>query len=170
MILTIENKINGGASADIFRIENRVYKLFLSGTHPENISQRLTRPEDEDRRHKTFLSECGAYEVATEDDFLKQHIPQYYGRCAIDDVQESGRSIGSHYNLRDCYIFEYIDARSPQKWLGIDPGLKHIEKARQAFRAVDIQYTHDACVFLAEDPKRFKVIDFAMREFEVRAV
>ena len=110
MILKMENKINGGAYADIFLNENRFYKLFLSARHPQNISQGLDREQDDERRHNTFLSECEAYKCANAHPLLHQHIPKFYGSCTIQDVYNDNKSVADQYNLEDCYVMEYINA------------------------------------------------------------
>lgn len=165
MILRIENKISGGAYADIFLKENLVYKLFLSGRHPENMSQGLDRKQDDERRHNTFLSECEAYECANAHALLCQHIPRFYGSCTIEDVRNANCSVAYQYNLTDCCIMEYVNAE-PRK-LGVIRDLEHIRTALKAFREAGIHYTIDASVFMADDPQHFKFIDFAIKEFEL---
>lgn len=166
----MENKISGGAYADVFLNGSRVYKLFLSGAHPQNISQGFIRKLDDERRHNTFLSECEAYELARSHDFLCQHVPRFYGACTIQDVQGANCSVADQYNLSDCYSMEYIDAGSPKKLGLIDDHVAHIRKALKTFHEVGIHCTIDASVFMADDPQQFKFIDFAMKEFEVPSV
>lgn len=113
----MENKISGGAYADVFLNQSFVYKLFLSGAHPQNISQGFTRRLDDERRHNTFLSECEAYELACSHDFLCQHVPRFYGACTIEDVRNANGSVADQYTLSDCYSMEYIDAGPAKNWV-----------------------------------------------------
>jgi hypothetical protein len=43
--------------------------------------------------------------------------------------------------------------------------LPHIGDALRAFQRAGIAYTTDASVFFAEDPQKFKFIDFAVEAF-----
>lgn len=168
MILSIENRINFGAYADIFRApDDLAYKLFASGQHPTNVRQNLTRPKDDQRRRNTFHSECAAYRLAGQDPYLRNHVPRFAGQFQIQDVIDGDRSVAHNYMRDCCYAMEYI-AGTPTK-LGSYPSDScpaHINKALSAFRDAGIHYLKDASVFFPDDPENFKFIDFATEEFE----
>lgn len=169
MILMTTDIIASGAYADIFRPRGGtlVYKLFVSGSHPTNERQGLIRPEDDERRRKTFMSECEAYERAAQHPFLCDHIPQYFQRRTIDDVTGSTGSVAHRYMLDLCYVMQYING-SPTKLGMLCAGSRsaHIEVALQAFRAAGILHYEDASIFSPNDPEDFRFIDFAMEEFQ----
>jgi len=169
MILKMKDRIGFGAYADIFwaPAETHAYKLFASGQHPTNLSQGLTRPEDDNRRRSTFLSECEAYRRAEQHPYLRNHIPSFPGPCVIQDVMDSAQSVAHHYMLDHCYAMEYISG-VPEKLGGYPTGFrpKHLEDALTAFHEVGICHVKDASVFFLNDPDNFKFIDFAIEEFE----
>ena len=65
MVLRTENRIETGAYADVFRPpdDTLVYKLFISGHHPRNVSQNLSRPEDDDRDEGLFCQNVKPMDV-----------------------------------------------------------------------------------------------------------
>lgn len=170
MILKTTDIIASGAYADIFRPPQSelVYKLFTSGRHRTNEGQGLTRPEDDDRRRKTFVSECEAYERAAQHPFLRNHIPQYFQRHPVQDVTDlAGRSVAALYMLDLCYVMRYVDG-SPLKLGMLTAGYRpaHIEQALQDFRDAGISHLIDASIFSPDDPEHFTFIDFAIDEFQ----
>ncbi len=169
MILRMEDKFDFGAYADIFRApgEMLAYKLFLSGQHPTNVSQRLTRPEDAHRRSNTFLSECEAYRRAGQHPYLRDHIARFADRYVIQDVTDCARSVAHHYMLDHCYAMEYI--KGAARKIGEYPKgsrPENIQKALNSFYEAGICYLEDASVFFPDDPHNFIFIDFAIQEFE----
>lgn len=167
MILMTKDIIEGGAYADIFRPPgtNLAYKLFVSGHHPTNVGQGLTRPEDDERRRKTFLSECLAYERAAWHPFLCHHVPQSFHRPTVADVTDS-TEVASHLYLLDCcYAMEYIDGDAWKLGELLDRPT-HIEQALQSFGEAGIRHLSDASIFFPDDSQNFKFIDFAMDEFQ----
>jgi hypothetical protein len=169
MILRIEDKFNAGAYADVFLApgEMLAYKLFASGQHPTNVRQSLTRPQDAERRHNTFLSECEAYRRAGQHPYLRNHIARFADRCVIQDVTDCARSVADHYMLDHCYAMEYIEGAARK--IGEYPNgsrPEHVQKALNAFYEAGICHLTDASVFLPDDPDKFKFIDFAIQEFE----
>ena len=168
MVLRTEHTIRSGAYADVFRPPGDIpaYKLFVSGLHPTNVSQNLARPVDDDRRRKTFLSECEAYERAALHPLLRDHIPRFFHQCEVANVTEAGGSVGCRYLLNCCYAMEFI--------AGVDTKLgelsgnlpNHIEKALDAFHEAGIHHVTDASVFCPADPPTSRFIDFATVEFE----
>lgn len=165
MILDMNDAIDFGAYADIFRPSggSLACKLFISVRHETNVKQGLTDPEDHRRREMTFESECRAYETAAQDPFLCAHIPHSFRLCAIADVIEYGESVAANYLLGCCYVMEYIEGRATK--LEMVKHLPHIGEALRAFQRTGIAYTTDASVFFAEDPQKFKFIDFAVGAF-----
>lgn len=165
MILDMKDAIDFGAYADIFRPSggSLTCKLFISVCHETNVKQGLTDPEDHRRRETTFESECRAYETAAHDPFLRAHIPHSFRRCAIADVIGHGESVAANYLLGCCYAMEYIEGSAAK--LVMVKHLPHIGEALRAFRRAGIAYTTDASVFFAEDPQKFKFIDFAVEAF-----
>src|SRR6266446_3378570 len=111
IILKLEHIIGSGAYADVFRVpqEKLAYKLFASGAHPTNVSQGLTLPEDEHYRRKTFLSECTAYNRASEHPLLSNHVPQFFGPRLVQDVITQNQSVRHLYMLELCYALEFIE-------------------------------------------------------------
>ena len=163
IILNINDRIDSGAYADVFRPSEGalVYKLFISVQHHTNVSQGLTNPEDDQRRQKTFDSECRAYEIAAEDTFLRDHIPHSFRRCVIADVIEYDESVAVNYLLECCYAMEYIEGIAT-KIRALDDQFTHISEAKRAFHSAGIRHTTDASLFFATDPQKFKFIDFAV--------
>src|ERR1700748_1397882 len=136
MILKIADMIKCGAYSDVFKPadDTLAYKLFINGKHPTNQRQGgFTPSEGDERRRRTFESECQAYERASGHYFLAKHIPQRFSRCVITDVVDSTRSIGERYMLDHCYAMEYIEGTEKK----IGECLRcpdHIKKAVQSFR------------------------------------
>src|SRR5215831_5843327 len=88
-----------GASADVFNVDGIVYRLF-----------RVYGAPDLNRIEPLFQMQCEAYERASKDPWLCNHIPTFYGREPVEDVlDESGMSIGSRYALSCCYKLELLD-------------------------------------------------------------
>lgn len=161
--------MSSGAYADVFRPSGSplVYKLFASGSHPTNLSQNLNRPEDETRRHKTFASECDAYELATGHSFLRNHVPRLFHKCQIADVQGLHGTVADRYVLDHCYAIEFIPGNAIK--LGALPSghrPPHIDEALRLFCAAGIFHLIDASIFFPEDEERFVFIDFATEEFQ----
>lgn len=165
LILHARDRINCGAYADIFRPpgEAAVYKLFVSNRHQTTMTQGLTNPAENERRRAVFESECAAYEIAAQDSFLREHVPASFRRIAVSDVLDGDASAAAAYLRNCCYSVEYIDGVARK--LGGVPALPHIEMAVWAFRRAGILHMSDASVFFADDPRRFKFIDFAVKEF-----
>jgi len=55
---------------------------------------------------------------------------------------------------------EYIEGEAAK--LSAVDRLAHIREAQSAFHRAGIAHTTDASVFFAEDPRKFKFIDFAV--------
>jgi hypothetical protein len=165
IILDTKDQIASGVYADIFKPSagTLVYKLFIGFRHHTTVSQGLTDPEDDHRRRKTFDSECRAYEIAAQDSFLRDHIADSFRRCEIADVFEYGGSVGSNYLLHCCYAMEYIEGAAVK--LRAVEQFSHIREAQSAFHRVGVVHISDASVFFAEDPQKFKFIDFAVAAF-----
>ncbi len=167
IILTMEQLIDSGAYADIFRAsDGLVYKLFTSGSHRTNSTQGLDRPQDDERRRKIFLSECSAYDVATKHAFLSEHVPAFFGRREIRDVIDSRVSVAHCYRLDLCYAMAYVESTPVKLGPHLHAALpRHIASALQEFVNLNICHYVDSSVFFFDDRSRFKFIDFAMEEF-----
>jgi hypothetical protein len=165
IILDTDDRIASGFYADIFRPSEGalIYKLFIGHRHHTNVGQGLTNPEEDQRRRKTFDSECRAFEIAAEDAFLREHIPRSFRRCVIADVIEHDESVAADYLLQCCYVMEYIDGMAAK--LSLVDHLAYIREAERAFHRAGIGHTTDASVFFANDPQKFKFIDFAVDTF-----
>lgn len=169
MILSTKDILGSGAYADVFRPPDSVivYKLFVNDQHPTNVGQGPTSPEDEERRRRTFVSECQAYKRAAQHPFLRNHIPQYFRRCLVADVTDSVGSVAHRYMLALCYVMEYIEGVERKFGeLRLDYRCDHIEEALEAFREAGIDHVIDSSIFSPDDPDKFIFIDFAMEEFQ----
>lgn len=164
MILELKNKIGSGAFGEVFRDGGKAYKLFVSAKHPKRASNSAEFGHgDDDRRRNIFRSECNAYDRALEDAFLRDHVPNFYGVCRICDVRNhTGESIADQYMRDLCYAMDFIDGGRPTNFNKLDPA--HIQKAKNAFLKAGIDY-RDASVFFPSDEQKFRIIDFAVREF-----
>ena len=123
MILKMEDRLTSGAYGDIFPASGGrlAHKVFVSDQHCTNVRQHLTRPEDAERRHKVFLSECEAYRRAGLYPYLRDHIARFDGRCVIQDVTDRARSLAHQYMLDHCYVMEYIEGNATKASGGQDP-------------------------------------------------
>jgi hypothetical protein len=169
MILRIEDIIGSGAYSDVFRPSNDmlVYKLFISGKHDTNTSQGgFDRPEDDERRRKTFQSECAAYDRAASHPFLRLHIPGSFRRSRIKDVTDCDESVAQFYILDHCYAMEYLEG-APVKLRSAESQPEHIKSAVSLFQGFGIHHISDASVFFPSDPARFIFIDFAIEGYAV---
>jgi hypothetical protein len=110
----------------------------------------------------TLASECRAYESAAQDPLLREHVPHSFRRCDIAGVVEHGES-AANYLLQCCSAMEYIEGSAAK--LAMVEHLPRIGEALGAFQRAGVAYTTDASVFFAEDPQRFKFIDFAVEAF-----
>jgi hypothetical protein len=166
IVLNISDRIAFGAYADVFWPSEGavVYKLFIGVRHHTNVSQGLKDPEEDQRRLKTFDSECRAYEIAAQNAFLRAHIPHSFQRCEIADVIEDDESVAMNYLLSCCYAMEYIDDEDI-KLRAVADRFAHINEAEQEFHRAGICHTTDASAFFAADPQKFKLIDFAVEAF-----
>jgi hypothetical protein len=167
MILQLTRRINGGAYSDIFRSEDkqRVFKLFISDNHRTNTCQSL-KPDVELIR-RTFQSECWAYGLAHQHSYLTKHVPAFYGTVPVVDIIDSnGKSLSNQYLLDFCYSLAFVHgpAEKLSAYLGTSA---HVDELARAFNEKGIRYFRDASVFNPNDGETFKVIDFAMEEFEV---
>lgn len=104
IILDTDDQIAYGVYADIFRPSGGalVYKLYTGFRHHTTASQGLTDPEEDYRRRKTFDSECQAYEIAAQDAFLRDHIPDSFRRCEIAGVFEYD-GVGNLTSKKTCW-------------------------------------------------------------------
>jgi len=134
----------------------RAYKLFRS--KPEVPPRRM-----KEGRREIFLRQCEAYRVASSFVYLAKHIPAYFGTITIDDViGESGESIKDDFLLDCCYVTEQLDgAEYKVTAANVLENYPHVAEERKRMENYRIR-TMDASVFYADDPERFKIIDFEM--------
>jgi hypothetical protein len=142
------------------------FKLFISGQHLTNVGQSLTRPQDDDRRRNTFISECEAYDRAAQHPFLRNHVARSFRRCVIEDVTGPAGCVADRYMPDCCCAMEYMEG-VPTKIgeLFIESRPDHIRKALRAFREAGIHHLTDPSIFFPDDPEKFRFIDFAIEEF-----
>jgi hypothetical protein len=150
MILSLNSRLDGGVYAHIFKIDDKVYKLFLA----------FPSPHSEEKRRSTFQSQCDAYRRADLDPDLKRHVAMFYGTCVIEDVlDEKGQSIKDNYMLDCCHVLEALNG-SKAKVLAIRDHYSYVHDAYLAFLQKGFQLA-DAHIFNFDDPERFKFVDFA---------
>lgn len=171
MILRIQDRKFTGAYSDIFLSADvtRLLKLFISGKHPRNISQWLTKPEHDEHRRATFASQSQAYEIAMQCASIRNHVPQYFGHVEVSGVWDAdGKDVSDQYLLDCCYEVKYIRGEEVKLAVYRSGGTPpHLVECVKAMLAAGIRYTLDASVLIADDADRFKIIDFATREIEL---
>ena len=170
MILRLAQRIDTGAYSEVFRSADgeRLFKLFINGKHPSNVSQGLTHPDHDGQRRRTFAAECEAYEIAMSHPRIRRHVPQFYGRVEVNDVvDQRGNSVANDYLLDCCYSLEYVSGN--ERKLGVYVGGEHPQHLAELLKDMDaagIGYLLDASVLMPEDSESFQIIDFATREIE----
>lgn len=159
IVLYSSRQIGAGYYSHVFALEDRAYKLFLSG--PE-VPPRHTKAG----RKRVFECQCEAYLIAVNDPWLRRHVAQFYGRCVVENVlDDGGMSVRGNYLLDCCYAVELFAAEKSKVKAREESLLAkiHINEAIQRFTERGINAL-DADVFDAADPDRFKFIDFEMRD------
>jgi hypothetical protein len=153
-------RIGSGVYADVFAVDAKAFKAFKSG--PE-IPPRQTKAG----RRRVFECQCEAFQLASADPILRNHIAAFYGSCVIEDVLDvAGKSIISSYLPDCCYALELIgsdgvDSKVTAEWV-VQQG-DHLKAAIERFGLIGID-VHDSSVFDYADPDRFKFIDIEMRD------
>jgi hypothetical protein len=133
----------GGALADIFLDPGRTlaHKLFVGPCHR---SKGYT-PDDEQRRRKTFNSECAAYEIIQRNPALTRHVPKFFTRSTVTDViDEQGQSVRDQYLIDCCYAMEFIGGSADAKIGACRAAYPHISSAEQAFKHAGVLYIEDS--------------------------
>ena len=158
-----------GVYADVFEVDGRAYKLFLSGP---DVPPRQTKAG----RKRVFESQCVAFRSLSQDPWLQSHASAFLGQCSIDDViGDDGTSAKDDYLLDCCYGIELLDLgeisqetllyRNEAKASSVtDDDHQHIKEARTRFKALGISTT-DASVVFPNDPEKFKFIDFEIENY-----
>jgi hypothetical protein len=147
--------IDRGVYAKVFDVEGRAYKLFL---RVDGIPPKQTVAG----RRSTFFAQCEAYERASLDFFLKDHVATYFGPCAVDNViGEDGISIKEWFLLDCCYAIEILDGKETKFPTNYVESYSHLADAVRRFKNLGIDLT-DSSAFNIDDPLRFKFIDFEM--------
>lgn len=160
VILNEVQKLNKpGAFSDIFCMNDKIIKLFISNNHHKAEDQGIS----DELRRSVFKTQLLAYQIANKDNELKKVIPVFYGTLNIEGVtSQDGKDISDQY-LPDCnYCLEYLKGiEKDLKYIHtIKPELKdEIESIKVKFNSADIKYLTDASVFIIQNEIKF--IDFA---------
>ena len=160
MRLNTEHIIGKGGYSDVFSIDERVYKLFISGAHPR-CNQHGRGPLEDELRTNQFNSEFDAWEIASKSSRLVACVPRFYGRVKIDLVEDKNQRNLSNNYLLDCCLsierirlddvkFDIIKSRFP--WI------------EATFRQEGINHTRDMSAFLLDNGNKIKLIDFAVED------
>lgn len=155
----IHRKLGEGAYSVVYEVDGRAFKLFKR--YPQ-----FPPKQTEGGRRLTFQHQCQAYEKASGDPFLTNHIATYYGQCIIDDVIDTeGSSVKEPYLLDCCYAVEVMGGSETKTAstlrLGEIEQFAHIREATDRFTSIGIAFL-DSSVFDAADPERYKFIDFEL--------
>ena len=114
-----------GATADVFAVNGKAYKLFrvygVSRT-PEQVKT-------------LFESECSAYIRAASDAWLTRHIATFHGPCTVADVIDRfGNSIQSRYRLDCCYVLDKLVGSDVKLFAdGLREEYEHLRDAQNYF-------------------------------------
>jgi hypothetical protein len=148
-----------GVYSVVYEVEARAFKLFKR--YPE-VPPRQT----EAGRRLTFQHQCEAYDRASSDPFLKNHIATYFGPFVIDDVVDADEnSVKDAYLLDCCYAVEVMGGRETKTASALQRSeverYPHIREAVNRFAGIGVEFL-DSSVFDADDPEHFKFIDFEL--------
>ena len=142
--------------SDVFSVDGRVFKLF----------KRFGQSSFDERAATIFEAQCDAYERVTQNSVLKSHVPDFFGACLIEAVEdEDGEDVSSRYRLDACYVISEITG--PEKKVNdeyVRLHRPHVSDIRRTFNAISID-TGDASVFCYDDAVGFKLIDFISINF-----
>src|SRR5258707_201119 len=101
--LSAHKGFKSGAYAIVCPVDGKAYKIFMSG--PE-VPPRMTR----EGRRRVYESQCAAYELASGDEFLRKHVPHYFGAVTVENViGTGGASIKEDFLLECCYATELLE-------------------------------------------------------------
>ncbi len=160
MNLSTKNIIAQGSFADIFAYDDRVYKIYISRTHPRCNGRDRGEAENELRRIH-FGSEFKAWEIASKNEELAAFIPRYYGRQDIEKVKnENGIDVSTNYLLDCCLSIAKVRARD-KKFDKIRDNYPDVEAK---FHQVGIMHTSDMSAFILDGGSTLKLIDFATED------
>ena len=152
--LSTADKIGKGGYSDIFLFENKVYKLFISDSHPRRSEQPLGYEFIE----KVFLDEVKAYSIAMKDEITGGMVPHFYGTTDVTNVENP-----DSYHLNFCYTIEFINGKCGKLANYLDKS--YLSEAVEHLKIIGINYTIDAGVFNPDSPSKFRIFDFGTREF-----
>src|SRR5271169_5429847 len=145
-----------GAFADIFIIEDKIYKVFIGHKHHRCGSPERKSLEDELRRI-TFKSEYDAWEIAAKSEELKSIIPIYYGKCVITRINdENGSDVSDRYLLECCLSMEKINGKD----IKFDLLKSEYPEIIAKFQKAGIKYTLDMSAFPPDGNRAISLIDF----------
>lgn len=143
----------GGVYAHAFAVDGKAYKVFLSG--PE-----IPPKQSRQGRIATFHAQCKAYELASGDAYLRDHVPTFFGCHFIEDViDENGQSLKQYYLLDCCYAMEILTGEETKFPRNYQAQHAHLHDAVRRFDELGIN-VRDASAFQMTDPVAFKFIDF----------
>jgi hypothetical protein len=156
--LNLQNRFDGGGYSDIFGIDERVYKLYISAANRRCNHDRPSHLENELRRIN-FQSELKVWEIASTRQDLRELTPVFYGRVQITNViDQHGKDISNLYLPDCCYSMEWIRGNAQKfdllsgKYPDVIP---HFQNA-------GILHTIDMSVIIIKN--KIKLIDFAVRD------
>lgn len=155
-VLNTKNTLGEGAFGVVLRSGDgsRAYKLFRRvGDKPGEYGRLL------------FESELRAYQIAHSDTRVARHVPAFYGGATIEKLIDPERGdLSEHFHLEHCIVMERIHGEDRK--LGPHGGDRHPHVCRIVDRLhrVDVLFTEDISVFFRDDPDKFKIIDFGMRD------
>jgi hypothetical protein len=148
----IEPNAYSGATADVFDVNGKAYKVFrVYGVArlPEQVKT-------------LFESECEAYKRAAADAWLRHHTAAFYGSCAFEDIVDiEGNSVGDQYALDCSYGIELLFGSEGKLYADGLQTFAHLQEARRRFRMKGID-VRDSSVFNYENAQEFKLIDFRL--------
>lgn len=145
-----------GAYALVFFDKERglAFKLFKTSAWDDTFS--------DDERKRTFGYELEAYQIAHDDETLRNYIPRFHGQIQVTKVIDTdGTDISGRFFLDLCYALDLVQG-SEDKILQQYGRLPHVKDMVQKFHSRGIRYLEDASIFHATDPEKMKIIDIAV--------
>lgn len=153
MRLTTSQRISDGDSSDVFRSVDgkRVYKLYRRAAHPKYVND----------PPRLFQNEVIAYEAAMRTEFIRAHVPQFYGKTEVADVvDDSGQSLIEAYHGDCCLELAFIPGEC-RKIGEIPEECEHVPVALMRSIGEVMRCTFDGSFFNWCDQDRVIAIDFA---------
>lgn len=118
----------------------------------------------EDHCRSVFNSEIEAYGLASSSPEVRALVPGFYGvRSGLIVLDQDGNDVSAEFIPDLAYEMEFVAGYFQKMGTVANP---EADRVRQLFRNAGICYLTDASVMLTNG-KITKVIDFAVREFEI---